>query len=128
MKKRQPLSASETDLLKVLWKHTEATVPNLVNALNERRKPDDPLTRGTVQVLLNRVEVKGWVSRRKLGRGYLYKPTTSEASGLAEFTQAFRSKVFDGSALQLVQSLVKTQDLQREELDELRSLLDKVEA
>ena len=123
MKKRQPLSDGETELIKAVWTLDEASVPALVDALNRRRK-HDPITRGTVQVLLNRVEAKGWLKRRKEGRGFLYEAAISETEGLAELASQFRTKVFDGSALHLVQSLVNARDLKAEDLDDLRALLD----
>ena len=101
-------------------------MPDLVKALNQRRAKD-PITRGTIQVLLNRVEVKGWVDRRKEGRGFVYMPTTSEAAGMAELAGRFRERVFDGSALSLVQALVKTHELNVKDIAELRSLLDEAE-
>lgn len=126
MNERHALSDGETELMKAIWSLREASVPGLVTTLNERR-PENPITRGTVQVLLNRVEAKGWLRRRKEGRGFLYEAAISESEGLGELASQFRSKVFDGSALNLVQSLVKAEDLGAEDIDELRALLDQAE-
>ncbi len=127
MTKRQPLSDGETELMKSVWTLVEATVPNLVLALNKRRQ-EDPITRGTIQVLLNRIEAKGWLNRKKVGRGYVYEASVSEADGLAELASQFRAKVFDGSSLRLVQSLVNTNGLKKEDIAHLRALLDRTEA
>ena len=124
--KRASLTKSEKDLVKALWKLGEGTVPQLVSELNSQ-KGREPITRGTVQVLLNRIEAKGWVERKKSGRAYLYRATTEEHGGLAEWAGEFQTKFFDGSALQLVQSLVHSKKLNRSEIDELRGLLDEAE-
>ncbi len=113
--------------MKALWELGEATVPILVHHLNLQRERE-PITRGTVQVLLNRIESKGWVERRKEGRAFVYVPVTSAEEGLAELTGAFQSKVFDGSALSLVQALVKSSPLKRDDIEELRTLLDEAES
>lgn len=113
--------------MKSLWALEEATVPDLVVALNERRG-HDPVTRGTIQVLLNRMEAKAWVKRRKYGRAFLYRARVSEAEGLAEMTGQFREKVFDGSSVGLVQALVRQGELDAETLEGLRQLIDETEA
>jgi len=126
MTKRQPLSDGETALMKSVWALGEATVPDLVTSLNERRQ-EDPITRGTIQVLLNRVESKGWLKRKKAGRGYVYEATITEGDGLAELASQFRAKVFDGSALNLVQSLVHARDIRQEDIEDMRRLLEEAE-
>ncbi|MEM7385227.1 MAG: BlaI/MecI/CopY family transcriptional regulator [Verrucomicrobiota bacterium] len=125
MTARQALSDRETDLIKSLWKLGDGTVPALVEALNE--DSENPITRGTIQVLLNRMETKRWVKRHKVGRSYVYKATVSEERGLAELTGAFHDKVFDGSALELVQALVRANRMTPPDIEELRALLDETE-
>ncbi len=124
-KPREKLSAAELDVLKAIWKLPEATVPALVDELNARRS-GEPLTRGTIQVLLTRLEEKGWVDREKAGRAFLYAARVPEDEGLAELTADFREKVFDGSSLALVQCLVRG-GLAKSEVAELRRMLDEAE-
>ena len=77
--------------------------------------------------MLSRLEEKGWLTRRKEGRGFVYAPSVAEEQGLAELAGDFQKKVFGGSPLALVQCLVRNKELRLEEINELRRLLDDAE-
>ncbi len=126
-KPRQKLSALETDLMRALWRRERATVVELVAILNESR-PDSPLQRGTVHVLLGRLEEKGWITREKEGRAYLYRPTISEQEGMGEIADVFGEQVFGGSPVALVQCLVNGEGLKQKEIEQLRAILDEADA
>jgi len=109
-----------------VWALGEAKVATLVAQLNAKR-PDSPIQRGTVHVLLGRLEEKGWIKREKDGRSYIYSATVDEQQGLAEIANEFRDQVFDGSPVTLVQCLVDSRGLKKRDIEQLRSLLDDAE-
>ena len=120
---RKRLSAAEIDLMQHLWSAGECTVTELQKLVNDERQ--DPVSRNTVQVQLQRIEDKGWVLRVPKGRLYLYRPTVSEEEGMAELTSDFRNKVFGGSALAMVRCLVDAGEISGEEISELKKLINK---
>ena len=125
-KKRERLSGMETELLKLLWDEEPVSVSALTKCYNASRS-DSPIKRGTVHVVLGRLEEKGWVKRREEGRGFLYVATVAREKGLAQLVGDFQKKLFGGSPLGLVQCLVKGQGLKRSEIDQMRAMLDRAE-
>lgn len=124
---RDKLSPSEIAVMKAVWRSDPATVPAILEAVNAQRD-GEALTRGTIHVLLTRLEEKGWLEREKDGRGFVYRGTVDEAAGLAEIAGEFRETVFDGSSLALVQCLARGGKIKPSEVTSLRQLLDELEA
>ena len=120
------MSALETDVLREVWSLGAARIAELVEQLNSKR-PESPIQRGTVHVLLRRLEEKGWIEREKEGRSFIYTATISEQRGIAEIASEFGEQVFDGSPVALVQSLVDSRGLKKRDIEQLRSLLDDAE-
>lgn len=63
----------ELECLKVLWKLGQGNVKDVRRALTENRN----LAYTTVMTVLDRLERKGGVVRRKVGRSFLYSPVLS---------------------------------------------------
>ena len=83
----------ELQCLKALWELGEANVKDVRRILTGNRK----LAYTTVMTVLDRLERRGGVRRRKIGRSFVYTPTLSRDSlrrlALKEFVDSF----FDGS-------------------------------
>lgn len=124
---RDKLSAAEIVVMKAVWRSDPATVPAILDAVNAQRD-GEALTRGTIHVLLTRLEEKGWLEREKDGRGFVYQGTVDEATGLAEIAGEFRKTVFGGSSLALVQCLARGGKINPKEVASLRQFLDELEA
>jgi predicted transcriptional regulator len=83
----------ELQCLKALWELGEANVKDVRRVLTSNRK----LAYTTVMTVLDRLERRGGVRRRKIGRSFVYTPMLSRESlrrlALKEFVDSF----FDGS-------------------------------
>ena len=83
----------ELQCLKALWELGEANVKDVRRVLTGNRN----LAYTTVMTVLDRLERRGGVRRRKIGRSFVYTPTLSRESlrrlALKEFVDSF----FDGS-------------------------------
>ncbi len=83
----------ELQCLKVLWELGEANVKDVRRVLTGNRT----LAYTTVMTVLDRLERRGGVQRRKMGRSFMYTPLMSRESlrrlALKEFLDSF----FDGS-------------------------------
>lgn len=83
--------------LRALWSLGEANVSDVRQAVSGRKT----LAYTTVMTLLERLARKGLISRRKVGRAFLYAPQTPRDTlrriALREFLEAY----FDGSEEQL---------------------------
>jgi predicted transcriptional regulator len=98
------LAPLELDCMNALWPLGEATVREVHEAVSEYR----PRAYTTIMTILDRLARKGVVTRRKIGRAYLYRPNlTSEGareSAVARLVTGF----FGGSRDELLLHLGST--------------------
>ena len=78
----------------------------------------------TARTLLNRLVKKGAVGLRKSGRPYTYRALVSEEECKAAVSQSFLDRVFGGSLQPFLAQFVDNQKLSREEIENLKRLLE----
>lgn len=123
MPERPALSKAELEVARVVWDLGEATVRQVFDALPPGRKVDF----ATVQTYLRRLESKGYVQTRLAGRLRVYKPSVKPASVIRRTVDDFVQRLFGGEALPLMRHLVEERGLSRDEIRELRNLLNEME-
>jgi BlaI family penicillinase repressor len=69
------------------------------------------------------LERKGRLKRETVDRAHVYRPAEPQGKVVRGMVQDFLDRVFSGSARPLLVHLLENRDIDREELDELRSLL-----
>ena len=111
----------ELEILKVLW--DEAPLPVREVRARLDAQAGRPLAHSTVVTMLNIMHRKGFVRRRKDGKAFLFSPKDERKNVVGKMMGDLVSKVFDGSAAALVLDLLETNDLDTEELSEVRKLI-----
>jgi predicted transcriptional regulator len=87
------LAPLERDCMKVLWPLGEATVRQIRDELAAVR----PRAYTTIMTIMDRLERKGVVARRKLGRAYLYQPNVTAEQARAFAVGQLVGDFFGGS-------------------------------
>ncbi|HYP15510.1 MAG TPA: BlaI/MecI/CopY family transcriptional regulator [Bryobacteraceae bacterium] len=87
----------ELDCLKVLWKTGEGSVKQVQEALS----PSRPLAYTTVMTVLDRLERRGCVQRRKTGRSFVYVALLDEESVKQLAIRELADNLFGGSVASL---------------------------
>jgi predicted transcriptional regulator len=118
------LTELQIDLLDVLWDRGEASTAEVCDAVRETRG----LALSTVATLLSRLEKKGVVTHRKDGRQFLYRATVSRGDVQSTMVRGLTRTLFGGDPAALVQHLVADHEVDDDELDRIRALLDEAEA
>jgi BlaI family transcriptional regulator, penicillinase repressor len=95
------LAPLELDCMNALWPLGEATVRDVQQALLEVR----PRAYTTIMTILDRLAHKGVVSRRKIGRAYLYRPTLTPDLARESAVERLVAGFFGGSRQALVAHL-----------------------
>lgn len=116
-------SDAELRLLRELWEHGEHSV----SELHERVKGSWPVGYTTVLKLLQRMTDKGLVTRRADGRAHVYRSAVGRAITERRVARSFLRRTFDGSMERLLQSALPTGRTRRDEIDEIRRLLDRLD-
>lgn len=117
----KPLTATELEMMNVLWRLAPCSVHQVMEAL----RPERQLAYTSVSTIVRILEQKGYVRSRKEGRGHLYEPTIPKEAYQVASLQHLVSNVFDGTPTLLVQRLVDSDQLDAEELDKIRRALRK---
>ncbi len=118
------LSDGEWKIMKVLWKEAPRTIAQIVNELEN----ETGWTKTTVFVMLKRLIAKDAVRVDDSGRLQEYYPTQQRDDATFGETESFLSRVYDGSVGMMLSSLVGGNALSKEEIDDLRKILDESEA
>src|SRR5262245_57627030 len=108
-------TARELEILKVLWEKG----PSSVRDVHRQLAPAEDLAYNTVQTLLRIMEEKGLVEHQVEGRTFIYTPCYSRDESAARFLD----RVFDGAAAQLVMSLIRTEKISPEELEQMQTMI-----
>ena len=117
------LSDGEWKIMKLLWKSDPRTIGEIVSELKE----DTGWTKTTVFVMLKRLIGKDAVRMDDSGRLQQYYPLIGRNDVTPEETDSFLSRVYDGSIGMMVSSLAGRKALSKEDIDELRHILDEAE-
>jgi predicted transcriptional regulator len=121
MAHRAPVSDAELEVLKVLWSNRPATVRDVVAALKKQRRT---LAYNTVLTLLTRLRDKGYVAADTTSTAHQFTAVVTREDLLGSSLSALADRICDGTASPLVHALVRGQHLSRQELSDLRKLLD----
>jgi BlaI family transcriptional regulator, penicillinase repressor len=93
--------------LNALWTLGEANVRD-VQAIVVRTRP---LAYTTIMTVLDRLVRKGKLSRRKIGRAFVYRPETSREAMRRAAIRELVESLFDGSERELVEFLAPREAL-----------------
>lgn len=115
---------AEFRVLDVLW----AGGPMSVRGVHDQIRRDSDVTYTTVLKILQNLLGKGLVHRDDSARSHVYEAAVERDWATRGFVADLADRVFDGSAAKLVMRALSDQTPSREELDEVRALLDRLEA
>lgn len=113
----------ELEILKVLWETSPLPVRDVRARLKEQAGRD--LTHSSVITMLNIMVRKGYLRRKKAGKAFFFSPSVEKQGVAGGLVGDLLSRVFDDSPSQLVLNLLETADIDAQEMDELRRLIDR---
>ena len=123
------LPDSELEVMQAIWacspRAGENTQPVSRGQIEEVLQ-DAEMAATTLLTLLSRLTDKGFVQTEKIGRSNVYTPLISQADYLASQSRSFLNKLCGGSLSTFASALCDS-GLTKEELDELRQLLERNE-
>ena len=112
------ITASELEVMKLLW-HAEDALP--VTEIREKLQESKGWEPATIKTLVSRLVSKG-VVRQEKRNVYFYSPIITEKEYSTWATEDLITRLFNGSARNLVAALVHSDGLTQEDLDELRQM------
>src|SRR5262245_34104097 len=107
-------------IMQTLWSRGRANAREITEALNRI----EPTAHSTVQTLLRGLEQKGSIGHEIEGRTFVFFPCVEEDKFKRSAVRDLVERVFGGDAGSLVAHLLKNEKVSRQELDEIRRLLN----
>jgi BlaI family penicillinase repressor len=119
----QKPTASELEILRVLWGRGPSTVREVHEALSEKKS----LGYTTVLKLLQIMTTKGTVRRNETQRAHVYQACLPAEQTKRQLAGDMLQRVFEGSASQLMMHALAGNRASRDEIQEIRRMLDEYE-
>jgi BlaI family penicillinase repressor len=114
---------SELEILQVLWSRGPSTVREVHEILSATRQ----LGYTSVLKIMQIMTTKGLVTRSETQRAHVYEAGEPAEKTKQQFAVDMMQRVFQGSASELMLHALAGRHSSKEELKELRSLLDEYE-
>ncbi|HEY0654789.1 MAG TPA: BlaI/MecI/CopY family transcriptional regulator [Chryseosolibacter sp.] len=113
----------ELEILQILWEKGPVAVKEVHDAMGGEE------TNGytTILKLMQIMHEKGLVTRQKNGKLHLYKAVPTQENTRKQMLDKMINTIFQGSATQLVLSALGNTKSSKEELQQIRQYLEKLE-
>ena len=115
------MSPAETEILRLVWQLSEATVQQVCDQLPPKRN----IAYKTVQTLLRRLEDKGYLQHKIKGKAYVYFPAVKRQDVVKRTVLDFLDRLFAGDPRPLMQFLAEDGRIDAEDIERLKKLIEK---
>ena len=116
-------TAVELEILRILWEMEPCPVRDIHARLSEAKGTNYSTTVKMLSVMLN----KGLVTRNEKATPHLYRAAITRHKAAKKFLGELVEKVYDGSVMSLVLQALSSGKVSKDEIDEVRKLLDEME-
>jgi len=124
MKPTNQPTPAELEILDVLWELKHATVREVFEEISKRKAT----TYTTILKFMQIMQEKGLVERDVNEKAHVYRPRQTQRQTQTSLVSSLLDKAFRGSALSLVQHVLETKAATRDELDQIRKMINEAEA
>jgi len=99
------LTRQELLIMKVIWERGSATVRDVCNVISKRK----PTAYTTILTLMQILEKKGALVRKRIGRSYLYSPLFSKRQATRNQVNDLLNRFFDGNPDKLIETVLENE-------------------
>ncbi|MPR32096.1 BlaI/MecI/CopY family transcriptional regulator [Salmonirosea aquatica] len=115
---------SELEILQVLWQHGPSTVRFVNDTLNEEKRA---VQYSSTLKLMQIMAEKGILTRDESQMKHVYSPAEEEDKTKKALLDRFVDSMYQGSASSLVMQLFGSKNTSKEELEEIKDFLKKLD-
>lgn len=117
------ISNAESLVMEVLWDRSPQSTDEIVAALAAHTDWQE----ATIKTFLNRLLKKGAIRAEQVGRRYQYFAVLQRADWIAGESRSVLDRLFGGRVAPLVAHFSERQELSKEDLAELRKLINRLD-
>jgi predicted transcriptional regulator len=115
----EPLSPAQQEIMEIIWEKGEVAGVEVRQFLADGRE----LARETVRTMLERMEAKGWLRHRVVGRTFFYSAAVPRDATAGQKVIELLESVCGGSPERLMTALLDYRGLSAEEAARIESLI-----
>ena len=115
-----PFTEAQLEVINVVWERGEATISEVWQALRQHRK----IARATVQTVVQRLEGKGWLRHRPIGKTFMFSVMFSKEDVQGRLVNNLVDNAFGGSVEGLVWALLKNREVSSAEAKRIQTMID----
>lgn len=115
------LTPLELKVMNILWGLKKAFVKEIISKWAEEPEP----AYNTISTIVRILEEKGFVGHEAFGRSHQYFPVISKGKYQQHLLKNVMENVFSGSLTGMVSSLLNNEAVSKDELAELKDLIEK---
>ena len=120
---RPPLSDRQREIMEIVWDRGEVSVFDVRLIISKRRD----VARNTVRTMMERMEEKGWLRHRVIGRTHFYSALVPRESSLGERVVDIVENACSGKPERLMAALLNTRGLTAAEAARIQVMLAEVQ-
>ncbi|NJC28367.1 BlaI/MecI/CopY family transcriptional regulator [Neolewinella antarctica] len=116
-------TASELAILAILWEDG----PQPVRVIHERLSAEKEVVYTTILKTMQVMLERGFLDRESQGRKHIYRAAIARETTQDSLLDTFVNRAFGGSAKKLAMRALGNYKTSKEDLDELKALIEKIE-
>lgn len=124
MAESKKLTHAEWEIMEAVYKAGKS--PS-VRQVWEKAYPNKEKAYTTVQTIMNTLEKKGLLTRKKIGLVNFYTPVYSRIKLINSEIRHITAQMFNGSVSELAHYLININDLNIEEIQKIKKIIDRKE-
>lgn len=118
------ISNAEWRIMKIIWMEGKQTSTDLIAVLSERFD----WSKSTIKTLLTRLVEKGYLTREKSGKAFVYSALLKQDQGLDLVVEDVKDKVCSKRIVQVLENLIQESDFTLADLNQLQQVLEEKKA
>ena len=119
-RKNRTFTEVELEFMHILWNRGEAAPEDIRDSLLASGRT---LSGGSIRNVLAIMQEKGYVTRRKVGKAYIYRAKIHEDQAREGMARDLLENAFAGSESLLMASLLERRDIRPDELEKIELLI-----
>ena len=125
-RKSRTLTEVELEFMQAVWSaEEEVTTEDVQNALREKGRE---LSDGSIRKVLAILVAKGYLTRRREGRGFLYSAVVPQDQAHRKLVLDLLKRAFDGSSALMVAALLDAKAVSKCDIEQIKKLIAEREA
>lgn len=117
---RIKISEAELEIMQILWSDSPLTSREIIERLSSKEWSEK-----TIRTFIHRLTEKEAIKKITTEKSFLFVPVIDKKTYYSTKKKSFIEKFYQGSIKNMIANFIEEEELSKEEIQELKDLLDK---